>query len=38
MSYSESNSDLSCMSDDDSEYNHIPGIHPDFEKEKADTI
>ena len=27
MSYSESNSDLSCISDDDSEYNYIPGIY-----------
>ena len=33
MSSSESNSDLSCISDDDSEYNYIPGIYPDFETE-----
>ena len=34
MSSSESNSDLSCISDDDLEYNYISGIYPDFETEK----
>lgn len=37
MSSSEANSDLSCMSDDDSEYNYIPGIYLDFEPGKAET-
>ena len=37
MSPSESNSDLSCRSDDYSEYNYIAGIYPDFETEKAET-
>ena len=26
-----------CITDDDSEYNYIPGIYPDFETEKAET-
>ena len=38
MSSSESNSNLSFKFDDDSEYNYIPGIYLDFEKEKGETI
>ena len=38
MLSSECNSDLRCISDDDSEYNYIPGIYLDFEKEKGETI
>ena len=37
MSSSESNSNLSFKFDDDSEYNYIPGIYLDFEKEKGET-
>ena len=37
ISSSESNSDLSYISDDDSEYNYIPDIYLDFETEKAET-
>ena len=37
MSSPESNSHVSCLSDNDSEYNFIPGIYPDFETEKAVT-
>ena len=37
MSSSEPNSALSCISDDDSEYNYIPGIYPDLETEKSET-
>ena len=37
MSSLESNSDLSCISDDDLEYNYIPDIYPDFQTEKAET-
>ena len=38
MSSSESNSNFSFKFDDDSEYNYIPGIYLDFEKEKGETI
>ena len=37
MTSLESNSDLSCISDDDLEYNYIPDIYPDFQTEKAET-
>ena len=37
LSSLESNPDQSYISDDDSEYNCIPGIYPDFEIEKSET-